>query len=70
MTSVTAAGESIPGDLSGDGALGAEDLMQLSKFLLGIEAPTEEQLAAADLNGDGKLTSADMVLLAKKILNG
>lgn len=78
VTAITADGASQPveepkdssGDLSGNGTLESDDLLLLSKYLIGFGTLNDEQLSAADLNGDHKITAADAVLLAKMILNG
>ena len=54
------------GDLSGDGSVGALDLVILRNLLLGQE---EETYASADVNGDGRVTILDLIRL-KKYLAG
>ncbi|MBR0199978.1 MAG: dockerin type I repeat-containing protein [Oscillospiraceae bacterium] len=63
--------ERIPvvGDLNRDGACNALDLMLLRKYLVGLAAAGELDLAAADLHGDGNVDILDLVRL-RKILAG
>ncbi len=54
----------LQGDLSGDGAVNAQDLVLLLKILLNMETGlSEEQLEAADMNYDGKVNVMDLIHL-------
>ena len=57
-------GETVVGDLDGDGNINSTDAVAIQKYLAGnvIEGFTKE---SADLNGDGEVNSADSVLLMK-----
>lgn len=57
-------GETVVGDLDGDGTINSTDAVAIQKYLAGnvIEGFTKE---SADLNGDGEVNSADSVLLMK-----
>ena len=57
----------VTGDLNGDGALNGLDLLQLRKYLVGVQ-PTADPMAS-DLNGDGTVTILDLVRL-RKLLAG
>ena len=57
-------GETVAGDINGDGTINSTDAVAIQKYLAGnvIEGFTKE---SADLNGDGEVNSADSVLLMK-----
>lgn len=61
-------GNSIPGDLSGDGELSAADALLLSKYLSGDTSVVIDE-AAADVNGDGEVNGLDFIYL-RKLLAG
>ena len=61
------AGDSVQGDINGDGKVTAADASALQKHLLGVKALTADQAAPADLNGDQKLTAIDLTLLKRII---
>ena len=56
----------VTGDLNGDGALNGLDLLQLRKYLVGVQ-PTADPMAF-DLNGDGELTILDLIRLRKLLV--
>jgi hypothetical protein len=56
----------VTGDLNGDGALNGLDLLQLRKYLVGVQ-PTADPMAS-DLNGDGEVTILDLVRLRKLLV--
>ena len=56
------------GDISGDGAFGAADLVTLQKWLLGGAKTAPESWKAADLDNDNLLTAVDLTLLKRRIL--
>jgi hypothetical protein len=56
------------GDLDGDGAVTAADLVSVARAMLGLSSPTPSQLAASDMDGDNNLTSADLVAIVRRML--
>ena len=60
-------GKYIPGNVSMNGALGAEDLAVLRKHLLGKSPFDELQTLAADLNADGAIDILDLVGLSEAL---
>lgn len=52
-----------PGDVNGDGKVGAFDALMIKKYLAGDEL-TNFNLKAADVNGDGKVTSRDVLIVS------
>ncbi|MCR4771641.1 MAG: hypothetical protein K5855_04955 [Oscillospiraceae bacterium] len=56
---------SLPGDLDGNSAVNAIDLVRLKKYLLGESVVLE---CSGDLNGDGKVNAMDLLRLKKFIL--
>ena len=56
----------VTGDLNGDGALNGLDLLQLRKYLVGVQ-PTADPMAS-DLDGDGELTILDLIRLRKLLV--
>lgn len=57
----------IAGNVNGDNAVNAVDLMNIRKIMLTGNA-TEDQMAAGDLNGDGKFTALDLMRLRKLMM--
>ena len=56
------------GDTSGDGVLGALDLLQIQKNILGVSTLSEIQKEAADTSGDGVIGALDLLQIQKEIL--
>ncbi|MBI4517793.1 MAG: amidohydrolase family protein [Deltaproteobacteria bacterium] len=50
----------LAGDVSGDGVVRTDDLVQLLRFLLQLDEPSEAQQIAADVNADNVLDMADV----------
>ncbi len=63
-TQPSATATAVPGDLTGDGAVDAEDLPLLVRALF---APFAGRARAADANRDGKTTAADLVAVLRGI---
>ena len=59
--------ESEPGDIDGDGNIGAQDLMLLRKYLLDLPIEGRFDGNAADLNGDGEIDILDLVRMRKQL---
>ena len=57
-----------PGDIDGDGSIGAADLMLLRKYLVGLTIESHFDDSAADLNGDGSIDILDLVRLRKLLV--
>ena len=65
MPAVTASA-ALAGDVTGDGAVNADDVKALVQILLGKKAAS----AAADIDGNRKINAADLSLLKRKLLGG
>jgi hypothetical protein len=57
----------LTGDLSGDGAITAADLIQLCRFIYSNGTPPAVCLAVGDVNCSGQLTTSDCVTLVNYI---
>lgn len=57
-----------PGDIDGDGTIGARDLLLLRKYLVGLPVEGRFDGTAADLNGDGSVDILDLVRLRKLLV--
>jgi hypothetical protein len=60
------------GDIDGDGAVTAADLIKLARAAFyGVAADgfTEAQLAAVDMDGNGALAANDLILLARRMMS-
>lgn len=57
-----------PGDIDGDGTVGARDLLLLRKYLVGLPVEGRFDGTAADLNGDGSVDILDLVRLRKLLV--
>ncbi len=56
----------IPGDIDGDGKIGAKDMNLLKSIVLGYM----DSVPAAELNGDGKVNATDVNILKSMIMSG
>ena len=56
------------GDINGDNDVKSNDLLQLKKYLLGLDSLSEQGLANADVTQDGEVKSNDLLLLKKYLL--
>ena len=60
--------ETTPGDMDGDGNVGATDLTALARHVGQIEEITDPKfLKNADMDGDGGIGATDLTLLARKV---
>ena len=57
-----------PGDINGDGVIGAQDAVLLRMHLVGIAVESRFDGTAADLNEDGKIDILDLVRLRKALV--
>lgn len=57
--------ESIPGDISGDGVVSADDAIVIQHHIAGLETLGEAQLKNADLNGDGIVDEGDAIAILR-----
>lgn len=53
------------GDANGDGRISISDVLNIRKYIAGVENPADEN--AADVNKDGRVTIADVLLVRKYI---
>jgi sugar lactone lactonase YvrE len=60
-----AASQTVPGDLTGDGAVTIADATVALQIAIGIKSPSPQQLAAGDLNGDGKLSISEVTQILR-----
>ncbi len=58
----------IYGDLRGSGAVDVNDAALAMRFVLALEALSQEQLAKSDVNGDGRVDILDITLIMQNIL--
>lgn len=62
---------SVKGDTNGDGKIGINDVIQVSKeCLYGNIINGNEYKKAGDINSDGKISIIDIIKLAKHVVNG
>ncbi len=55
----------LAGDLNDSDSVSATDLVQLRRYLAGLDPLTDKATFNADLNGDGKVTTTDLVRLRR-----
>jgi hypothetical protein len=55
----------LAGDLNGTDTVSATDLVQLRRYLAGLDPLSDKAIFNADLNGDGKVTTTDLVRLRR-----
>ncbi len=58
----------IYGDVNGDSAIDAIDLLLIRKNLLGLTSPGEAYKSASDINRDGAVDAIDLLLVRKQLL--
>jgi hypothetical protein len=60
----------IPGDVTGDGQVGHEDVAALFRYVAAGPEPGQEppDPAALDVNEDGKVNNRDTILLFRRLL--
>ena len=61
-------GDSIRGDLTGDGKVDSMDMYYVIQYILGNTQISDEQKKIIDLNSDNKIDSMDMYLMIQIIL--
>lgn len=59
----------VPGDVTGDGRLTADDISLVLRFAVGVQTPSPEQSASADLNRNGVVDVRDTLIILS-ILRG
>ncbi len=59
----------IYGDVSGDGKIGALDLLYVQRSILGVESLSGAYLESADSSRDGKVGALDLLVVQRHILN-
>ncbi|MGQ9523493.1 MAG: carboxypeptidase regulatory-like domain-containing protein [Armatimonadota bacterium] len=68
-TLIVAPGPAAPpvvrGDVSGDGKVGVPDATMALRFAVGLDKPSDQQLAAGDVNGNGKIDIPDVTLILR-----
>lgn len=57
----------VTGDLSGDGAVSAIDLLALERYFLGTHLLDETTYTAAKISGNETISAADMLLMKKQV---
>lgn len=57
----------VKGDVNGDGSVTAADIVETTKYLMGMASASFNK-TNADVNGDGSITIADITAMAKLIL--
>ena len=55
------------GDVTGDGNINLQDVLEIQKHLAGILVLSEEQITAGDVNFSGKLELSDVLEIQKYI---
>jgi hypothetical protein len=55
------------GDLNSSGSVTVTDLVQLSRYLAGLETVNAKGLVAADVNNSGAVTVTDLVQLSRRL---
>jgi hypothetical protein len=57
----------LEGDLNSSGSVTVTDLVQLSRYLAGLETVNAKGLVAADVNNSGTITVTDLVQLSRRL---
>ncbi len=57
----------IEADLNDDGKVSTTDLVQLRRYIAGLESTNEKAVLAADVNGDGKVSTTDLVKIRRML---
>lgn len=58
----------VPGDANGDGNVDANDIVEMTNYIMG-KASEHFAFKAADVNGDGKVDIADILQIVKGIID-
>ncbi len=61
-------GQTIPGDVDGDGSVAIADAILTLRHSMGIVTLTEEQAAIADMDGDGIVSAADAIVILRQAM--
>lgn len=59
----------IMGDVDGDGAITASDVLLISRASVGLEKLTDVGRVIADVDGDGKVTTADSLYVLRELVH-
>lgn len=62
-------GDTIPGDINGDGNIDVADLTLLQNYIAGNAAPDDDEFNSADWNRDGMLNQDDLNQMLQFLLN-
>ncbi len=54
-------------DLNGDNKVSTTDLVQLRRYVAGLDNINEKAVQAADVNGDGRVSTTDLVLIRRML---
>jgi len=57
----------IEADLNDDGKISTTDLVQLRRYIAGLDSTNEKAVLAADVNGDGKVSTTDLVKIRRML---
>ncbi len=55
------------GDMNSDQTMSTTDLVQLRRYLAGLDASNEKAVLAADITGDGQVTTTDLVRIRRML---
>ncbi len=58
----------VPGDLTGDGAVGVADVVRMLRLLVGLVSGGEVEAALADVDCDGRLALGDVILTLRRVV--
>ena len=58
----------VKGDVSGDGKVGANDILKIRRKILGLDSLDDAQTVASDINGDNNIGANDILKIRRYIL--